>query len=81
MPTQATGPGEPRRKFRSIQRWPVRADTEARRPLNFTDNILDYMDALGMPTVPVYGYGRKDYGNVTGTGSPYPYRMHGIGQA
>ncbi len=36
---------------------------------------------IGMPTVPIYGYGRKDYGNVTGTGSLYPYRMNGIGQA
>ncbi|PBK59908.1 hypothetical protein ARMSODRAFT_1027032 [Armillaria solidipes] len=28
-----------------------------------------------MSTVPVYGYGRKDYGHLTGTGDPYPYRI------
>ncbi len=34
-----------------------------------------YRDIVGMPTVPVYGYGRKDYGHLTGTGRPYPYRI------
>ncbi len=28
-----------------------------------------------MPTVPVYGYGRKDDGYLTDTGHPYPYRI------
>ncbi len=30
---------------------------------------------VGMPTVPVYGYGRKVYGWWTGTVHPYPYRQ------
>lgn len=28
-----------------------------------------------MSTVPVYGYSRKDYGHLMGTGHPYPYRI------
>ncbi len=28
---------------------------------------------LGMPTVPIYGYGRKVYRHLTGTGTSYLY--------
>ncbi|PBL03566.1 hypothetical protein ARMGADRAFT_21803 [Armillaria gallica] len=48
MPTQATGLGGPLRKSctdKGSRVRPVRTDTEARRPLNFTD-ILNYMDAF-----------------------------------
>ncbi|PBK65081.1 hypothetical protein ARMSODRAFT_978507 [Armillaria solidipes] len=37
--------------------------------------------SLGMSTVPVYGYGRKHYGDFTGTGDPYPYRIDAIAKA
>ncbi len=30
---------------------------------------------IGMPTVPVYEYSRKDYGYLMDTGHPYPYHI------